>query len=214
MCGKTGATKKVRVNKDIDFTRTVGSKLTLDMDYEVLAASEDEQDVYALARNLYSPNTFEPKDEVEVKKYGSLYKDLRSKIAMRNVAHNSYVNIVAERSSAKAGNGADSGWNFMKALLSDFGIPDAEIHQMMGKYPSYYAQMDVLTKKMYQNPEFYTNLYDKPVNVRRMSASMEAIKLMQARDQYKTALRREILLSMMVEQEIAPQVSAMNAKLK
>ena len=59
---------------------------------------------------------------------------------------------------------------------------------------------------MYQSPNFYTNLYEKPTNVRRISTSMEAIKLMQTRDQFELSLRKEMLLSMMLEQEIAAQV--------
>ena len=213
MCG-TGAKDKNRINKDIDYTRTVGSHLTLDINYDDPKASDNEQDIYALARNLYWPTPYEPKGEKEVKKFGSLYQEIRRQIAMRNVAHNSYTNIVAEKSRAADGSGKNSGWNFMKALMKDFGLSDKEINTILGEYPSYYAQMDILTKKMYQSPNFYTNLYDKPVNIRRNSVSMEAIKLMQMRDHYNAALRREMLLSMMIEQEIAPRVKDINTDLR
>jgi hypothetical protein len=59
--------------------------------------------------------------------------------------------------------------------------------------------MEVLTKKMYQNPTFYTNLIDKPANIKRMRAAMRAIKLMQDRDIASAIQRREMLMSMMLE---------------
>jgi hypothetical protein len=213
MCDSGGESDKERTNKDIDFARTVASNLTLDLDYEVDAATPDEKDIYTLARHLYWPEPFEPKDEKSVERYGSLYQAVRADIAKRNVAHNSFTNIVAEKSASKVGSGADSGWNFMKALMRDFGLNDTDTHKTMGNYPSYYAQMDVLTKKIYQNPDFYTNLYDKPVNLKRNSAAMEAIKLMQSRDLYKASLRREMLLSMMVEEQVAKRIDAIDTDL-
>ena len=59
--------------------------------------------------------------------------------------------------------------------------------------------MEFLTRKMYQNPNFYTNLYDKPTNVKRIGAAMKAIKLMQDRDIQAALQRREMLMSMMLE---------------
>ena len=82
---------------------------------------------------------------------------------------------------------------------------------MLGQNPSYYAQMDVLTKKIYQNPNFYTSLYDKPTNVRRIGVSMDAISLMQMRDQYESALRKEMLLSLMLEQELKKRAGQVRA---
>jgi hypothetical protein len=59
--------------------------------------------------------------------------------------------------------------------------------------------MELLTRKMYQNPTFYAALYTKPANVERTAAAMEAIKLMQDRDRFEAALRREMLLSVLLE---------------
>lgn len=212
LCG-SGATDKERINKDIDYARTVGSKMTLNLDYEVADVTPDEKDIYMLARNLYWPSPFTYKDPKTTERYGSLYQAVRADIAKRNIAHNSFLSIVAEKTAAAEGNRERSGWNFMKALMRDFGIADDEIHKILGDYPSYYAQMDVLTKKIYQNPDFYTNLYDKPVNVKRNNVAMEAIKLMQSRDLYKAALRREMILSMMVEEQVATRVNAIDTTL-
>jgi hypothetical protein len=59
--------------------------------------------------------------------------------------------------------------------------------------------MEILTKKLYQNPTFYTELYDKPANVARKNASMQAIELMQRRDMVRSLLRSEAVLSVMLE---------------
>lgn len=109
----------------------------------------------------------------------------------------------------------------MKAMLREFGIQDRnasgstddEIHAMLGVRPSYYAQMEVLTKKIYQTPDFYTNLYDKPVNVERIGVAMDAISIMNQRDRYESLLRREMLTAMLVEDALAPHVEDVNARI-
>jgi len=98
--------------------------------------------------------------------------------------------------------GVQSGPAYMKALFVDFGLSEGDIRDILGDNPSYWAQMDVLTKKMYQDPKFYTNLYDKPANVSRMNASMQAIGLMHYRDRYNSQLRQELLISQMVESRL------------
>jgi len=87
---------------------------------------------------------------------------------------------------------------------------------MIDDNPSYYAQMEILTKKLYQNPNFYTNLYDTPANVERKTVALQAIKLMQKFDMLKSHLRGEanvsILLEMAVEQlqrEVEDQIQAL-----
>lgn len=215
MCGEDAKSNdKERINKDIDYARTVANKRTLDIDFSKPASSPDEQDILALGRHLYWPRPFESKKADQIKRSPTQYQEIRRISAIQNVAHNSYANIVALKSSSERGNAEKSGWNFMKAMFRDLGIPDKEIHQILGDYPSYDAQMEVLTKKIYQNPEFFTNLYDKPENVRRVGTSMRAIKLMQARDQFNSALRREMVLSMLIEQGLAPQVNDLSAKFR
>jgi hypothetical protein len=83
----------------------------------------------------------------------------------------------------------------MKALLQEMGAAPADIEELMGENPSYYAQMEILTKKIYQNPEFIINLYDKPANVKRIRAAGQAIKTMQDRDIHEALERRMMLIS-------------------
>ena len=62
--------------------------------------------------------------------------------------------------------------------------------------------MEVLTKKVYQKPDFYTNLYDTPANVDRKEVAMQAIGLMQKFDIFKSYLRNEASLSVLLEMEV------------
>jgi len=213
ICANVSNRNPDQFNKDIDYASTFDSKLTLDVNYLNPAVTQDEHDILALARHLYWPNPLPQIDPQRTGRSDLPTLEARRLIAMQTVAHNSFTAIVAQKTASEPGNREYSGWNHMKSLLREFGLEDTDINKTLGDYPSYYAQMDVLTKKMYQNPKFYTNLYDKPANVGRINASMEAIKLMQARDQYKASLRKEMLLAMMIEQQIAEQSQDINARL-
>ena len=59
--------------------------------------------------------------------------------------------------------------------------------------------MGVMTKKWLQNPNFYTNLIDKPANVQRKGVALQAIGLMQKFDMLKSYLRSEASLSVLLE---------------
>ena len=196
-----------RKNKDIDFTRTADYPYTLNIDYTDNTLTDDEEDTIALARNLYWPRPLDPAQAQPLKDYQQRYMDFRQIIAMQNVAHNSFTEIMAQKARAErqiAPNGTDeiSGWNFMKSMMREYGMTDVEIDSLLGDQPSYYAQMEVLTKKMYQNPKFFTNLLDKPANLDRIMATMETIRIMQQRDQFESRLRQEMLTSMMLEEAI------------
>lgn len=221
--GATGGTNVTRMNKDIDYTRTLNNPLTLNVNFTDTPATPtaDEEDVIALSRNLYWPRTFSIALPEEVGDGYQLYLQARRYQAMQSVAHNSYISIVGDKSSTVDTLGADSGWAYMKSLLREFdladenasGSVDDEIHAFLGNNPSYYAQMEVLTKKIYQHPDFYTNLYDKPVNVERIKASMDAISLMHNRDRFESSLRREMLVSLLVEQALRRHEEKTNVQL-
>lgn len=125
----------------------------------------------------------------------------------------------------------DAGWAYMKAMLREFGIAgidvnndgdvtdavdltvEEQITEIMGERPSYYAQMEILTKKIYQHPNFYTNLYDKPANVDRIGASIDAITLMNQRDRFESLLRREMLTSLLIEEGLEKHVVDVSANI-
>ncbi len=279
MCEDALTTSKhEQLNKDIDYTRTLESKLTLDVNFNDLGMSgsvphtltDDEEDIIALARNLYFPNVFESPTEpslvasliplLKQNEIAQAHLDSRSYAAKLSVAHNSFLNIVGMKTAAPEGQprtatattppppsfgsstiittrttppalAEDSGWAHMKALLREFGMQpidmngdgdtidtvdmtvDEQIDEMLGERPSYYAQMEVLTKKIYQSPDFYTNLYDKPANVERIGVSLDAIAVMNQRDRFDSLLRREMLTSVLLEEELVPHAEEVSTLL-
>lgn len=208
-----------RINRDVDYTRLINNPLTLEIDFADAVSTADEEDVMALAKHLYWPRPFPAIIDRAVGTDYQAYLAARRHMAAASVAHSSFINLVAEKSSAvdRLGTDADpasfSGWSHMKAMMREFGLSDADIHEMLGANPSYYAQMDILTKKIYQNPQFFTNLYDKPVNVERINVALDAISLMQGRDRFEAMLRREMLGSLLVEQALQRHQEEVNVRL-
>lgn len=211
MCG-AGGTDKTRYNKDVDFTTTVDKPHTLkldfspegDADHKERGVSPDEEDLFALSANLYGhevpPKLQEdklakPNGDLMTGAYGIM--DLRSLNAKRAVAQNSFAAIAAMKAQ-----GGTEVKPYMEALLKEIGVPDDDIKLMLGDRPSYYAQMDVLTKKIYQDPVFYADLYDKPANVMRKNVAMRAINNIQKRDIYRSMLRTEAIMSVWLETEL------------
>ena len=199
-------------NKDIDYTRTIDSALTLDIDFTDNTMWGDEVDLFGLASNLYDHN-------VSIRVPESLFDsatdeqsvlDVRSIAAKRSVAEESLFTIAGMKSPGSDSSifcntitGCSTGTlGYMSVLLKDLGIQPDEIIATYGIRPSYYAQMEVLTKKVYQNPDFYTNLYDSPANVERKGATLQAIGLMQDFDTLESYLRSEMMLSVILELEI------------
>jgi hypothetical protein len=72
------------------------------------------------------------------------------------------------------------------------------------KQMSYFEEMEFMAKKLYQRPEFYTNLYTNPQNLKRQSVAMQAVGLMLDRNMYESHLRSEMLLSMILELKLRP----------
>lgn len=200
LCTGTNAN---RYNKDIDFAETISRPYTLDIDFTDSITSNNEEDVLALQSNLYShriiPNFsdlyFMATKNGDVIDIGSfLYMDARSLTAQRQVAMASYNAIAAMKSQ-----GDQNVQPYMKAIYEEMGMDTAQAQDLLGNRPSYYAQMELLTKKLYQNPVFYTDLYDKPANVDRKEVAMQAISLMQTRDMYDSLLRLEMSQSIWLE---------------
>ena len=202
--GLSGGQDPMRLNKDIDVARTLEAPKTLEIDFSNDNLETDEEDILALASNLYWPKALRwNPDNADISKRNNAMRKARRLIALNTVAHNSFTNYAALKAkSPEPATGQEPGWSFMKTFIKEFGLTEAEIDEWMGEHPSYWAQMEVLTKKMLQHPNFYTNLYDKPVNVDRMSVALEAISLMQLRDQYDSSLRAELIKSAMIETEL------------
>lgn len=212
-----------RFNKDINYTRTLETQRTLDLDFTNGQTTADEEDVLALANNLYGHDVFQRLTDLVFSGKGGnevnklRYLDLRQIVAMRNVAENSYNAIAAMR-----GRGATGSSDYLRHALMEMGMSDAEAQRYLAgstsgngaSEPSYFAQMEVLTKKLYQNPNFYVNLIDKPANVDRTQAAMQAFGLMQDRDVYQSLQRQEMLLSMLLEIRVRREQADVTRRLK
>ena len=207
-----------RRNKDIDYTRTLESKLTLDADFVLTEAGHltaDEEDIFALTANLFAHtplafagNLILATEEGEPRAEAHRYMDLRSVAAKRSVAQNSIASIAAQRAE-----GDPEVAQYLKRVVTELGVSDEDVHKVLGEKPSYFAQMEVLTKDIYQNPVFYTELYDKPANVTRKGVTLKALALMQDRDFYKSQLRSEALLSVLLETMLQDEHNRVSAQL-
>lgn len=200
-------------NKDISFTRTVDRAKTLDIDFYTNPGldtlSSDEQDTFALASNLYAPDvTFRPVEtNLNQRETQDALLDIRSVAAKRAVAEHSYNTIVGMKALGTE-ESANTTYPYMKILLEGLGFgsggdsADEQLAVHLGQRPSYNAQMEVLTKRIFQSPNFFTDLYDEPANTARKSVSLQAIDLMQSFDLWNSSLRTEALLSVVLELEL------------
>ncbi|MEK7801624.1 MAG: hypothetical protein AAB276_04135, partial [Pseudomonadota bacterium] len=214
-------------NRDIDYTRSVDTKPTLNADFTDTNLKEDEASVLALGNYLYGH--WQPKDRPSLSDIGEStgsienYNEYRSVIARRAAAQNSFAAITAMRSA-----GSGSPVQYIENVLTRLGLTPAQIDRYAGgktdsvsyismnpQYSSsqttdadggkvatsYNGQMEILTRKIYQDPAFYANLMDTAANVKRTSAAMGGVGLMQDRDIYKSTTRSEMLLALLVELE-------------
>lgn len=220
-----GGTDPNRLNKDIDFVRTLDAPWTIKVDFSDTTNADDETDIVALANNLYGYDilgylsALAHKDEDDADGQPKIsdakkrdYLRARSLLAKRSVAENSFNAMVALKSE-----GTEGAKDYIISVMEGLGVGSDEadaakqkqaIETLIGEKPSYYAQMEVLTKKLYQNPEFYTNLYDKPANVQRKEVALQAIALMQKFDMFKSYLRSEASLAVLLETALMQQQSA------
>lgn len=198
-----GTPSDTRRDIDINFTRAVDTRNTLDIDLTDATVTNDEADIIALANNLYAHKVFDRINAESLKNKAnkeqqSTYLDQRAVVAKRNVAENSFNEIIGQKSKGGAGSKA-----YFVEVLKSLGLSDKGAEKYLGDAPSYDAQMEVLTKKLYQDPAFYASLMDSPANVNRQYAALQSFGLMQKRDIFETIARSEILMSLLLEMEVA-----------
>lgn len=195
--------EKERLNKDVNYAAALKDPFTVQVDLaNGTAITDKEEDIIALGKNLYrnepipimNPFSIQNQAYFSVNDFQKAYLKARSLIAKNSVAENSYNALVALKSEGTPGSK-----NFLGAYLIELGVPSGEVDQYIGVNPSYDTQMKLLTKTIYQSPKFYTNLYDKPENVVRKGVAMQAIGLMQKFDLFKSYLRTEASLSILLE---------------
>ncbi len=204
LCKKANAPVANR-NKDINYTSNLDLPLTLNIDPSDPDITSDEEAFFALTANLFAhqamPRATAEKliaqdAEGELHNASGPYLDSRALVAKRSVAANSLASIMSMKAS-----GNNESQPFIYAVINELSpkLSTQNIEDFIGKNPSYYAQMEVLTKKLYQSPNFYSDLYDKPANVLRKDVAIQAADLMQKRDIFRSLLRSEAVLAVMLE---------------
>jgi len=204
-CQTNTPPNRERANIDVDYHRLIDEPRTIEVDFTDDELTDDESDIIALSNNIYGHDVLTRKASrnlLQYEEYQHLYLLLRSVAAKRSVAQNTFnaqVSLKASGSENLTGQGGAK--PFMSAIFSELGIPEAEIDELIGENPSYYAQLEILGKKIYQNPDFYSNLYDKPANIKRKSVALKAVDLMMDRAIFETELRQEMALSVLLSSE-------------
>jgi len=208
----TPGSPSARKNKDIDYRRVIENNLTLDVDFlNGGTPTADEEDVLALAKNLFSHETLTPIGETTMVPAAGgegSFRELhnaRNLAAIRSVSRHSYATLAAMRAT---GSGLAS--TQLRQVMQNLGVAAGDVDALIGANPSYFAQMDIFTQKIFQDPSFMVNLYSGPANVARMGVVLQGIKLMSDRDKLDAYLRREMLLSMILEMKLRDRQSALN----
>ncbi|MGB4057548.1 MAG: hypothetical protein WBK77_05650 [Alphaproteobacteria bacterium] len=213
-CGGGGGGGGARSNNDVDYTRMIEEPRTINVAFDDGTLTDPEQDILSISSNLYGHDILTRKMDNEYLKnqeYQHLYLALRSVAAKRNVAQNSFNAIVGMKSSGTDGMaGASKTHDFLAAVMQELGVPAADITPMIGEQPSYYAQLEILAKKIYQNPDFYASLYDSPANVARKGVAIKAIELMLDRAIYESQLRQEMATSVLLSSRLRTQFKKVN----
>jgi len=200
ICGN--AVDQLRKNKDIDYTRTLGAPDTLNINFSDDTITAEEEDLLALSSHLYSHDVFAAIPKARLAgdpDRQALYLSQRSLVAQRSVAEQSYQAIAAMKTRGEANSDSTK---YLQALLEDTGIPNEDALAIIGDNPSYYAQMGIMTKTLFQRPEFYVGLYDRPANIARKSVALHGLSIMQKRDLFKSTIRSEAMISVWLELEL------------
>lgn len=204
-----------RVNNDIDYTRMIEEPRTLDVAFDDAGnPTPNEQDIFAMASNLYGHDVLTRQADdnyLAQKEYQHLYMALRSVAAKRSVAQNSFDAIVGLKSAGTdATAGASKTRDFLGAVMTELGVPPDEVYKLIGEQPSYYAQLEILAKKIYQNPDFFAGLYDSPANIERKGVALKAIELMLDRAIYESQIRQEMATSVLLSARLRPEFKKIN----
>lgn len=208
LCPSATPSKDTDLNRDVDYARLLANGVTINADMTDNNNTKDEASLFTLGHFLYGHK--QPLKRSSVTSFnetpGSLnaYNDYRSIVARRAAAQNTYNTLAAMK---MAGSGGSE--TYMRQVLKQIGISGNAADRYLGATEtgdpvansSYNAQMNLLTKQIYQDPAFYANLMESRTNVKRTSASLQALGLMQGRDIYKSMARSEMLAAILVELE-------------
>lgn len=195
------------MNADLNYTRTISLPHTIEVDFKDgtidTAGSTDENAVFAMGKNLFTHDLIETLTIDQINENPNIALELKQYAAKHNVATSSYNAIIGMKAR-----GAEQSADLQKyavRMMDGMGVDEDNVKALYGERPSYHAQMKILTQTMYQRPEFYTGLYGSPANIERKSATIDAIRLMQTMDMYKSQIRQEALLAIILETSLEEQ---------
>ncbi len=182
-----------RVDNDIDVNRTLIEPLTLDIMPGNTSDSSSPafRDIMEMSKNLYGNEMFY---DLTPQRLDRDLFDIRQIQAKRNVLLESFMAQVGLKSKGLNPVSAQT-----TAVFERLGLPDEVIQRDLKGQPSYYALMDVVTRKLYQDADYYVQLVDDPAANDRIMASGKAFQNMLSRDMAATLQRQEILYSMLLE---------------
>ncbi len=213
LCDGTTATNE-RINKDVNITQTLFSEQTIDADFVAPNADPDidnnieGRDLLAFSTNLFAselnpdiPRLNLATPDGKAKEGAFVYMDLRSIMAKRSVAEDAFSAVVSERVSGLEQLHDDdrNSDSYLKRLVVDLGVAEDEIDILLGKSPSYYAQRKVLSSYIFENPKFYTQLYESPANVLRKDTAIKTLSLALEDDFFDRQLEAEAMLATLLE---------------
>ena len=164
------------LNKDVDYTRVLDVPLTLPVNFVTAPSAAQlrgNADVMAFANNLFAGESFRGFRSNDFEQQGVMDDDVqnyRSVVAARSLVRNSFTSMVGAKAE---GTGASA--TYMQAVATGLGLSATDTTRLVGSNPSYFAQMEMLTKKVYQDPAFFVNLYENPANVERQRAAMKGV---------------------------------------
>lgn len=208
-CEAIGGTADLIYNRDVDFTRLFDVPLTIDADFtDGGAVTNDQRSLVALFENLSMVPPFAPFEgaQFDMNKNSLTVQDMRAVQAARDVAQNTFGALVAEKVKSPMQSAV-----YIKAVLAQLGLGEEDITRLVGDNPSYFAQMEIMTKKLFQDPSFYAELYDSPANIDRQRVAMKAVELQQNRDLLESLRRREMLLSVLLNLKLRDEQERVNS---
>lgn len=195
------------MNADVNYTRTVSLPHTIEIDFKDgtidTAGATDENAVFAMGKNLFTHDLIETLTIDQINANPGIALELKQYAAKHNVATSSYNAIVGMK--ARGAPQSEDLQKYAVRMMDGMGVDEDNVKALYGERPSYHAQMKLLTQTMYQRPEFYTGLYGSPANTERKGVTIDAIRLMQTMDMYKSQIRQEALLAIILETSLEEQ---------
>lgn len=201
-----------RVDADIKSDAVLSKRnLTLDVSFRsnedgaTPAAGAGEKDVLSF---LYNVLTFQapdyrrhmPFNEAQRASWQPKALAAMSLNTLHSFARNSWAHLIGMR--AKGSKTVDE--LGIPELLADYNVDMAQYRTVLGKKPSYYAQLEFAARKLYQDPQFHASLMNMSDirALRSRKAMIKSLRLQVDREIYKSMLRVETLLVALNEMKL------------